>query len=149
MILVTAGTGYLGRALVARLIEDGERVRVLGRGRPAGPGEAWPGDVTRPELLDAALEGVGTVYHLAALVDHYASEETLHRVNVQGTVHVLEAALRHGVSLSPSLDAVAASRQALMQEARTTVSSTKSPSPMATWPSTGAPRRAARLPRRS
>lgn len=97
MILVTGGTGYLGRALVDQLLAQGERVRVLCRGRRVTPAEACIGDVTEPARLDAAMRGVEVVYHLAALVDHHAPEAALYRVNVQGTINVAEAALRHGV----------------------------------------------------
>lgn len=98
MILVTGGTGYLGRALVTRLVECGEQVRVLARHPRIVAGELCFGDVTAPEQLDKAMQGVQVVYHLAALVDHYAGTEMLERVNVQGTCNVLEAAIRNGVS---------------------------------------------------
>jgi len=97
MILVTGGTGYLGRPLVNRLLNEGLRVRVLSRQETSGPGETFPGDVTLPESLDSAMAGVRVVYHLAALVDHYASPESLYRVNVQGAVNTVEAAMRNGV----------------------------------------------------
>lgn len=101
-ILVTGGTGYLGRALVAGLADSGERVRVLcragGRIHSGSSGvEYLSGDVTRQVDLDAAMKGVRLVYHLAALVDHYAAPESLRAVNVQGTLNVVEAAARHGV----------------------------------------------------
>lgn len=98
MILITGGTGYLGRALVARLTEQGTRVRVLSRQKHKVAGELCLGDVNNLEQLDKAMQGVQIVYHLAALVDHYAGTEQLERVNVQGTVNVVEAAIRHGVS---------------------------------------------------
>lgn len=98
MILVTGGTGYLGRALVARLVECGERVRVLSRHPRNVAGELCPGDITSPEQLDKAMQGVQVVYHLAALVDHYAGIERLESVNVQGTRNVLETAVRNRVN---------------------------------------------------
>lgn len=97
MILVTGGNGYLGRALVARLVAQGESVRVLSHQRKGMAGVNWPGDITQPATLDRAMEGVSLVYHLAALVDHHATTDELHRVNVQGTINLVEAALRHGV----------------------------------------------------
>jgi nucleoside-diphosphate-sugar epimerase len=97
MVLVTGGTGLLGRGLVAHLVERGERVRVLHRGAPSGPGEPVRGDVTDPASLEAAVRGVAIVYHLAAQVDHAAPAAELDRVNVGGTVNVTEAAARAGV----------------------------------------------------
>ncbi|PAX85109.1 SDR family oxidoreductase, partial [Streptomyces albidoflavus] len=60
-ILVTGGTGKLGRPLVARLREDGQDVRVLSRRDPH-----HPVDLRKGQGLDAALAGVGTVVHCAS-----------------------------------------------------------------------------------
>ncbi|WP_305044225.1 NAD-dependent epimerase/dehydratase family protein [Geoalkalibacter sp.] len=98
MILVTGGTGYLGRALVARLLEQGEPVRILSRQPRRLAAEVCVGDLNDQDRLREALRGVRVVYHLAALVDHYASPEELHRVNVQGTQNLAAAAIRQGVS---------------------------------------------------
>lgn len=43
------------------------------------------------------MAGVRLVYHLAALVDHYAEPGLLHKVNVKGSVYTIEAAIRNGV----------------------------------------------------
>src|SRR5437870_3157766 len=56
------------------------------------------GDVTRPETLPPALEGVSRVFHLAGVVGHRASdEERLQRVNVEGSRNLLDAAAAAGV----------------------------------------------------
>jgi uncharacterized protein YbjT (DUF2867 family) len=60
-ILVTGGTGILGRHLVARLTEAGRPVRVLSRTR--GP---YIGDLTTGAGLAEALDGVRTFIHLAS-----------------------------------------------------------------------------------
>jgi uncharacterized protein YbjT (DUF2867 family) len=66
-ILVTGGTGRLGRALVPRLREAGADVRVLTRrGRADEDGVRFvTGDLATGEGVDAAVEGVGTIAHLA------------------------------------------------------------------------------------
>ncbi|SNR26070.1 SDR family oxidoreductase [Actinomadura mexicana] len=66
-ILVTGGTGTLGRQVVPRLREAGQDVRVLSRSRrePADGVEYVTGDLSRNEGIDAALDGVETVMHLA------------------------------------------------------------------------------------
>lgn len=61
-ILVTGGTGTLGRAVVRALSDRGDDVRVLSRSGAAG---TVRGDLETGEGLDAALEGVGAVLHLA------------------------------------------------------------------------------------
>jgi uncharacterized protein YbjT (DUF2867 family) len=70
-VLVTGATGYIGGRLVPRLLELGHRVRVLVRdpssveGRPwRGKVEVVRGDLSRPETLPAALEGIEVAYYL-------------------------------------------------------------------------------------
>ena len=67
-VLVTGATGRVGRAVVAQLVGAGVPVRALTR-RPAAAGlpatvEVVAGDLTVPESLDAALQGVGAVFLL-------------------------------------------------------------------------------------
>jgi uncharacterized protein YbjT (DUF2867 family) len=66
-ILVTGGTGTLGRQAVARLRDRGRRVRVLGRHRPAGEEEIEfvTGDLSTGEGVDAAVDGVEIIVHCA------------------------------------------------------------------------------------
>jgi uncharacterized protein YbjT (DUF2867 family) len=66
-ILVTGGTGTLGRLVVPRLRDDGHTVRVLSRGgRDAGNGiELVTGDLDTGEGIDAAVEGAEVVVHCA------------------------------------------------------------------------------------
>jgi uncharacterized protein YbjT (DUF2867 family) len=61
-ILVTGGTGILGRPTVTLLANAGRDVRILSR--HAGEGRVV-GDLTRGTGLDAALAGIDTVLHLA------------------------------------------------------------------------------------
>lgn len=98
MILVTGGTGFIGRELVKRLLNSGNRVRVLSRRDVDTPGELFIGDITKPESLTEAMRGVNEVYHLAALVDHFAPKTILDKVNVIGTTNVAEAAIKQSVS---------------------------------------------------
>ncbi len=67
-VLVTGATGRVGRAVVAQLLGVGVPVRALTR-RPAAAGlpaavEVVAGDLTAPESLDAALQGVRAVFLL-------------------------------------------------------------------------------------
>lgn len=66
-ILVTGGTGTLGRQLVPLLTATGRPVRVLSRRphEPAGGVEYVVGDLLRDDGTDAAVDGAGTVVHLA------------------------------------------------------------------------------------
>ena len=66
-ILVTGGTGTLGRFVVGRLRDAGREVRVLSRQarEPEQGLEFATGDLDTGEGIDAAVEGVGTIVHLA------------------------------------------------------------------------------------
>jgi uncharacterized protein YbjT (DUF2867 family) len=66
-ILVTGGTGQLGRVVAERLRAAGEEVRVLSR-RP-GP-DVLPGDLRTGRGIDSALAGVDTVVHCATDFRH-------------------------------------------------------------------------------
>ncbi|WP_438855902.1 SDR family oxidoreductase [Agromyces sp. M3QZ16-3] len=61
-VLVTGGTGSLGRAVVRQLRARGDEVRVLSR---SGAPDTVRGDLETGEGVEAALEGVGAVMHLA------------------------------------------------------------------------------------
>ena len=85
-VLVTGGTGELGRAVVDRLLPAGHQVRVLSRAPrlPARPEvEVWRGDLREPDSLSGPLRSVDTVVHCAS--DVRAAAE----VDVAGTAHLL------------------------------------------------------------
>ncbi len=105
-VLVTGGAGFLGSALVRRLVALGHSVRVLddlSAGDPSRlPAEASfaRGDVNDVPRLWSLLQGIDCVYHLAARVSvpesrHFPRDYNL--VNVGGTVSVLEAMHQVGV----------------------------------------------------
>ena len=102
-ILVTGGTGFLGSRLVRRLVEEGHRVRAMAvendplLANLEGVGcEIATADITRPETLAAALAGVGTVIHLAAVL--VADDpELFRRINLDGTRNLVDACVTAGV----------------------------------------------------
>ncbi len=104
-VLVTGGCGFLGSWVVRQLVEDeGCEVRVF-----AVPGEpretisdldveVVEGDVRSRSDVEKAVEGLDTVFHLAAVYQDFAPDPTLmYDVNLRGTFYVLEAARRAGV----------------------------------------------------
>lgn len=103
-VLITGGSGFLGRALVRELQRKGSvlptrSVRVLDLRPCELPGvEPLVGDVRSLDDLLAACEGIDVVLHAAALVDWGAApDELLWAVNVNGTENVIEACRSAGV----------------------------------------------------
>jgi uncharacterized protein YbjT (DUF2867 family) len=89
-VLVTGGTGVLGRRVVERLGSAGVGTRVLSHsGKPGTIG----GDLRTGEGIDAAVRDIDTVIHCATSPFRRARE-----VDVGGTWRLLEAASRAGVS---------------------------------------------------
>ncbi|MCB9728733.1 MAG: NAD-dependent epimerase/dehydratase family protein [Deltaproteobacteria bacterium] len=102
--LVTGASGFIGSHVVKELLAEGVRVRALVQaGVPLSnldglDVEQVPGDLLDPASLRRALEGVDTVLHFAAIYAMWLPDPALmYRVNVEGTLHLLEAALAAGV----------------------------------------------------
>lgn len=102
--LVTGATGFVGAALVRRLLAEGAAIRVLARPRANRrlleglPVEIAVGDVTDPRTLDRAVEGCEAVFHLAADYRLWAREpQAIYRTNLDGTRALMVAAGAAGV----------------------------------------------------
>src|SRR5512134_3743090 len=99
MWLVTGATGHIGNVLVRKLIERGEKVRVLilpGECREPISGlevEAMEGDVLNLDSLFRSFEGIRGVFHLAGIISIMpGSNDLVRRVNVDGTKNILHVA---------------------------------------------------------
>jgi dihydroflavonol-4-reductase len=106
---VTGGTGLLGTNLVRELARQGWRVKVLARSRAkldrildGIERDAVFGDLEDVAGFASALQGCDTLFHCAAYFREYYSpgqhQEKLERINVQGTIELLDAAERAGLS---------------------------------------------------
>jgi UDP-glucose 4-epimerase len=105
--LVTGGCGFIGRNLVARLISQGNRVRVLdnlslGRREDLASFdvEIVAGDVRDLECVQRAARGAETIVHLAAhtrVVESVSDPAINFEVNAFGTLNVLRACVAANV----------------------------------------------------
>ena len=102
-VLVTGGNGFLGRHLIRVLLQEDPNVRVRSFSRSGfptgdgGPVESVQGDIANADDVDAAMEGVDEVYHLAGVVERSpVNPWNAYRTHVQGTRNVCEAMRKYG-----------------------------------------------------
>jgi FlaA1/EpsC-like NDP-sugar epimerase len=104
--LVTGGSGFLGKPLVKRLLNDGAKVRVLARdeGKLIDLKQSFPsieiltGDVSDPFEVRQAMKGVNGVFHLAASKHIGIAEKQVReciKSNTLGSLYILEESLDH------------------------------------------------------
>lgn len=103
-ILVTGGTGFTGGHLCIRLAQDGHAVRALVRDPDRAEHlhrrgvELVEGDIRDRTSVNRAMDGVDTVYHIAALFrPENVTRQDMWATNVEGTRNMLDAAVTAGV----------------------------------------------------
>jgi nucleoside-diphosphate-sugar epimerase len=99
-VLVTGGTGDVGRAAVARLVSHGHHVRVIGRTEhiTIEGAEYRACDVGDFERLRDTMRGMQAVVHLAAIRHpSMAPGQEIFRLNCSGTYNVYRAAADEGI----------------------------------------------------
>jgi farnesol dehydrogenase len=100
-VLVTGGTGYLGRAIVAALARRGHELVIYARSasRSEQPGTPVDGDIRDAAAVERAAAGCDAISHSAALVSIWQQRrQDFDDVNVGGLRNVIAGARRHGVS---------------------------------------------------
>lgn len=116
-ILLTGANGLLGSQIAKRLIRKGYSVRAIKRnksdlrllGEDVHKIEWIEGDVRDVVSLEAAMNGVSTVIHCAAMISFVPEDaEAMMQVNAQGTANVVDAALYSGVKKMIHISSVAA-----------------------------------------
>jgi len=101
-VVVLGGSGFVGRALVQRLVADGIETAVVARKAfPEAEGlgvRFLSGDIGDADFLKNSLAGYDTVIHLASKTGIWVDKEEYHRTNVIGTQNVLDACHANNIS---------------------------------------------------
>ena len=105
-VLVTGAAGFLGASLVEKLCRSGHHVRVVLHETPhpisqLGNVETVVADIRDAKNVQALAGGCRAIVHLAAKVhafDDSGEEQDYEAVNIDGTKHILDAAVRSGVN---------------------------------------------------
>ena len=103
MILVTGGTGFLGRNMLPVLLEAGYPVRVITRQPEAHPWlrqmdvEVITADVADAEAMASAAQGMRYIIHAAGLFRFLGKAQAFDETNIIGTNNILAAAESAGV----------------------------------------------------
>jgi len=117
-VVVLGGTGFVGRNLVARLLEGGHRVTVLSRGVDARKRATKPrgaslieGDVSNPDFLAAVLDDADAVVNLVGILNEKGDRgDGFERVFVGITDALIDAMKRMGVRRLLQMSALNAGR---------------------------------------
>lgn len=101
--LVTGGGGFVGKAIVGRLLDLGVKTRVIGRHHypelEAAGAQCLVGNISRPQVMAEAAGGVDVVFHVAALAGIWGPWQAYYDTNVVGTAKVIESCLANKVAM--------------------------------------------------
>ena len=101
-VFVTGGSGFVGLAIVRRLLSQGKEVVVVGRRRSVDVEKAGarmiPGDIRDGGFLQRASHGCDAIFHVAAKAGVWGSWEDYHGINVLGTKNIIEACQKNKIS---------------------------------------------------
>ena len=99
--LVTGGGGFLGKAIVKRLLAAGHQVRTISRSSypelQSLGAECVQGDIADEQSCHQAVDGCDIVYHVAAKAGVWGSYQSYYQSNVVGTQNIVAKAQEAGV----------------------------------------------------
>lgn len=113
MILVTGGSGLLGKALIHLLLSNGKTVKAIERKTPVNINhpnlQIVKGDLLDVVFLETVMQNVEEVYHCAGFVSYVpGNNHLLYKYNVEATANVVNAAIDAGIRKLVHVSSVAA-----------------------------------------
>lgn len=102
-IFITGATGFIGRKLALKLANEGHQVVALIRSRSKAQAlthdniSLVEGDLFNLEALETGMASCDEVFHLAAFASVWAKGDTFQKVNINGTLNILDSAKKTGV----------------------------------------------------
>jgi len=114
MVLVTGGSGLVGKELIIQLLATGKQVRAIYNKTPlpdfhSSSVQQFQCDILDVVGLEQAMQGIEQVYHCAAIVTFDPKRrKELFKINVEGTANVVNAALDGGIKKMVHVSSVAA-----------------------------------------
>lgn len=113
--LVTGATGFLGKHLCQKLVNEGYDLTILCRETSKTDSLAklkyakFIGDVTDKQAVSRAIEGMDIVFHSAANLSYWNGQKAIqNEVNVDGTKNIVEACLQSNVQKLIHISSIAA-----------------------------------------
>ncbi len=101
LALVTGGGGFLGRSIAEKLIARNDDVRIFSRNKypelQTLGCQCIQGDLRNQEMVMDAVKNVDAVFHVAALAGIWGKKSDFFSVNVNGTLNIINACLKHKV----------------------------------------------------
>ena len=99
-VLITGGSGYFGSVLTKQLLDQGYLCTIFDLNPPdfTHPNLKYRhGDICNPKDIQTACQSNSIVLHNIAQVPVVKDEAAFNKVNIQGTVHLFDACLKHNV----------------------------------------------------
>jgi nucleoside-diphosphate-sugar epimerase len=114
MVLVTGGSGLVGKELITQLLAAGKQVRAIYNKTPLANFDTARLHQLQCDILDVvqleeAMKDIEQVYHCAAIVTfNPRRKQQMFKINIEGTANVVNAALEAGVKKMVHVSSVAA-----------------------------------------
>ncbi|PCJ60929.1 MAG: hypothetical protein COA79_07680 [Planctomycetota bacterium] len=101
-VLVTGGSGFLGKAIVKKLVELNYEVSYISRHKAKGLDDLdvkwFEGSIENLEIVEDSLKDQNAVIHTAAKAGYWGSRQSYYQTNVVGTQNIINACVKHKVN---------------------------------------------------